>query len=121
MPNPNAADATKFETDVVNYLKSQGLFVYKPRQTSALDVGDIHLESDYVLQAKAWANVASALREGTADAQIQAKRANRFFGMSVIKKRGGRIADAYVSMPLHVFAALINSREETVYPTTPAS
>lgn len=110
MPNPSKARGTRFETDVERALKDAGLKAMKPRQAGVYDVGDIWLEDDIVLQAKAWKDITSALREGTAGAQDQAIHARRRFGAAVIKKPRGAIADAYVAMPLHVFAELIKSR-----------
>ena len=104
-------DGTRFETDVQRELTAAGLHAVKPRQTKQLDVGDIHLGTDIVVQAKNWANIASGLREGTKGAQAQARRAGRPFGVTVIKKRQGAIRDAYVAMPLHVFIALLTSRQ----------
>jgi len=109
MPNPNPHGAV-FESAVRDYLRAQGLVAVKPRQTTRLDVGDIHLEDDIVVQAKHWKNIAGALREGTASAQDQARRAKRPIGVSVIKKPRAPIADAYVAMPLHVFATLLRAR-----------
>jgi len=110
MPNPRKAQGTRFETDVERVLKEAGLRAVKPRQAGVYDVGDIWLEDDIILQAKAWKDIASALREGTAGAQDQAVHARRRFGVAVIKKPRGAIKDAYVAMPLHVFADLIKSR-----------
>lgn len=111
MANKAKAKGTLFETEVVRVLVAAGLPAVKPRQTGRYDVGDIHLDADITMQAKAWKNIASALREGTAGAQLQAVHARRPIGVSVIKKPGGAIADAYVAMPLHVFIDLIRSRE----------
>lgn len=101
---------TLFETAVLKELKAAGLKALKPRQTGVYDTGDIWLEDDIILQAKAWQNIASALRDGTTGAQDQAIHARRRFGVTVIKKPRGAIRDAYVAMPLHVFVELIKSR-----------
>ena len=104
-------DGPRFEADVTKALKAAGLKAIRPTQTRAVDIGDIHLGDDWVLQAKAWANIASALREGTQDAQTQAYQARRRFGAAVIKKHRGAIADAYVAMPLSTFIEFIKSQE----------
>lgn len=104
-------DGPRFEADVTKALRAAGLTAGRPTQTRIVDIGDIHLGDDWVLQAKAWQNTASALREGTKDAQVQAHQARRRFGAAVIKKSRGAIADAYVAMPLSVFIEFYKSRE----------
>jgi len=111
MPNPNGAKGTRFETDVTREFLGAGVYAVKPRQAGDKDIGDIHVGPDIVAQAKAWKNVTSALREGTKGAQLQAKRAKRPFGVTIIKKAQAPIRDAYVAMPLHVFISLLKSRQ----------
>lgn len=113
-----STEGTRFETDVVKKLKAAGFPAGRPTQTKMADVGDIHLGADWVLQAKAWANVASALREGTKDAQVQAYQARRRFGAAVIKKTRGSIDDAFVAMPLSVFIEFIQSQAHSEEPET---
>lgn len=103
MANPNKDKGTRFESAVERELKEAGIAAVKPRQTGRYDIGDIHVQDDIVLQAKAWANLTSALREGTAGATKQAEHAKRPFGFAVVKKPRGAILDAYVVMPLSTF------------------
>lgn len=103
MANPNKAKGTRFETEVTTALNDAGIKAIKPRQAGALDIGDIHVEDDVVLQAKAWTDYTTALNAGTKGATIQAERARRAFGVAVIKKPRGAILDAYVVMPLSTF------------------
>lgn len=105
-----SSEGTRFESDVVKALRAADLVAGRPTQTKMADVGDVHLGDDWILQAKAWTNIASALREGTKDAQVQAIQARRRFGAAVIKKTRGSTADAYVAMPLSVFIEFIKSR-----------
>ena len=107
MPNPNKAKGSKFELDVERYLQGEGLDAKRPRQTGNRDVGDLHVEGDWILQLKNWANIASAVREGSAGAVVQAEHAGRPYGAAVIKKPRGSIADAYVVLPLRLFARLL--------------
>ena len=104
-------EGTRFETDVVKRLRLAGFKAGRPTQKKIVDVGDIHLGDDWVLQAKARQNTASALREGTKDVQVQAYQARRRFGAAVIKKTRGSIDDAYVAMPLSVFIEFLQYRE----------
>lgn len=110
MPNPNKTKGTRFESAVTKVLVAAGLTAWMPRQTGRHDVGDIHVGTDLILQAKAWKDMTGAIRVGTAAAQVQAGHANREFGAAVIKKPRGRIEDAYVVMPLHAFIRLLHSR-----------
>lgn len=104
-------DGPQFERDVTKALRDAGLVAKRPTQTRIVDIGDIHLGDDFILQAKAWQNTASALREGTKDAQVQAYQARRPFGAAVIKKSRGAIADAFVAMPLSTFIEFYKSRQ----------
>ena len=112
MPNSNKTTGTLFETAVLKVLQAAGLRAVKPRQTTALDTGDIHVGEDVLVQAKDWANLSGALDAGTKGAQVQARRAGRPFGVAVVKRRGRHAREAYVVMPLHVFTALLNSRDK---------
>lgn len=106
MANPNKAKGTAHETNIVNFLASEGITANRVVQTGAKDTGDIHT-GDFVLQAKNWHDISSALREGTDGAQRQAEHAGKPFGVAVIKRPRKGIADAYVAMPLRVFARLL--------------
>lgn len=103
MPNAGKAKGTRFETDVVTALRAAGIKAIKPRQEGNQDVGDIHVEDDVVMQAKAWSDYTTALNAGTKGAAVQAERARREFGVAVVKKPRGAILDAYVVMPLSTF------------------
>lgn len=109
MANPNKAKGTRFETDVTRALCAAGIPAHKPRQAGRHDIGDIHIGTNFILQAKAWRDVTSALRVGTAAAQAQAEHAGREFGAAVIKKARGNVLDSYVAMPLATFIRLLLS------------
>jgi hypothetical protein len=107
MSNPNKAKGSAFELAVMRYLAEVfGRQVRRPHQAGYKDVGDLHL-SPFVLQCKAYANVASALNIGVAGAELQAGHAEEEFGVAVIKKRGSSIADARVAMSLRTFRGLV--------------
>lgn len=108
MANPNKAKGTLHETQTVNVLLAAGIKdVRRVVQTGALDSGDIHVGDSYVLQAKNWRDISSALREGVDGAERQAKHAKRPFGFAVIKRPRKGPAEAYVAMPLRIFAELL--------------
>lgn len=103
MANPRKAKGTLFETEVVKALVTAGIPAVKPRQTGNRDVGDIHVDDDIILQAKAWSDYTTALNAGVQGAVKQAGHAKRPYGFAVIKKPRAAILDAYVVMPLSTF------------------
>lgn len=107
MTNPNAAKGAKFERDIVAFLRAVfERLVRRPHQEGFVDVGDIHL-SPFVLQAKDWADVTSALRVGLAGAQAQARAAGEPYGVVVLKTRGSNISQARVAMTLTTFRDVV--------------
>lgn len=107
MTSANAAKGKAFERDVVRYLAEvHGRQARRPHAEGFLDVGDIHL-SPFALQAKNYANVATALTVGVAGAERQAGHAGEPFGAAVIKKRNAPVAEARVAMSLRTFRALV--------------
>ncbi len=108
MSNPRKAKGTRWETAVTRYLRDQGIYAYKPRQEGYRDVGDIHAPP-FVLQAKDWKDVVSALREGTDGARLQAHHAGLPFGAAVIKRARKPVGDAYVVLRLADLPDLIRA------------
>jgi len=107
MTSANAAKGKAFERDVVRFLAEVfGRNVRRPHAEGFLDVGDIHLDP-FAIQAKNYANVATALTVGVAGAQVQATRAEQDFGVVVIKARNRPIGDARVALTLTDFRRLV--------------
>lgn len=107
MTSANKAKGSRWELDIVRYLAERfGRKVRRPHAEGFEDVGDIHL-SPFVLQAKNYSDVATALRVGVEGAEIQASRAEERYGVAVIKRRGKGAADAYVAMSLETFRDLV--------------
>jgi hypothetical protein len=104
---------TKFESDVRDFLngvfKEEGVprKAYRPAQEGFRDTGDLHGLSPFILQAKNWKDLTSALREGVDGAQVQAGHAGEEFGAAVIKRPRKPVSEAYVVLPLRVFARLL--------------
>lgn len=107
MANANKAKGTKFETDVTKFLLAAGIPAHKPRQAGRYDVGDIHVDDDVILQAKAWDNMPAALTAGLKGADLQVGHARREYGIAVIKRPRAAIAEAIVAMPLRTFVRLL--------------
>lgn len=104
-------DGPRFEHDLVVAFKAAGIKAVQPRQDRPVDVGDIHVAGDVVVQAKAWRNLAQAVREGLAGAQAQKRRAHRPIGVVVAKQAYKSVGEAVVAMPLSDFILLLQSRE----------
>jgi hypothetical protein len=102
----------RFEYDLTKALRAAGIRATRPRQDRPGDVGDIHVDTDIVVQAKAWKNLAEAIRVGVAGAQAQKRRAHRPIGVAIAKQGGKRLTEAVVAMPLSDFILLLNSRSQ---------
>ena len=113
MTNANKAKGTRFETDVVKYLRSRGLPAVKPRQEGHEDVGDIH-SCLFTIQCKDWRDVSAAMREavdGAArQAGVRAKRSDwpwmTFHPVGVVKRSRKGTQEAYVIVTLETFATM---------------
>lgn len=103
---------TRWESDVVAHLKTLGIRAYRPAQTGFKDVGDVHGVSPFVIQAKDWADVTSALREGVDGARVQAENAGERYGVAVVKRARKPVGSAYVVMTLDDWARLLLDLQE---------
>ena len=112
MSSPAKRKGTAFESAVRDALDAffrgrWGLAPYRPAQRGHLDTGDINGVGPFVLQLKAYADTASALREGLAGAAKQADNAREPYGAAVIKRVRKPVGDAAVCMRLQDFARLL--------------
>lgn len=104
------AKGTSFESLIVGALNlfARGrLKAYRPAQTGFRDVGDVHGLSPFIIQAKAYKDLTTALREGVNGAVIQAQHAGEDYGVAVIKRPRGAIGDAYAVMRFEDFARVL--------------
>lgn len=97
--NPNKAKGSRFELEVERYLQDKGIYAFRPRQTGHVDVGDVHAPP-VCIQAKAYRDMASALRDGTEGAARQRVAAGLPFGVAVVKRPGKNVAESYAVMRL---------------------
>jgi hypothetical protein len=112
---------TQWETDVVNFLRStlgaRGV-AFKPRQEGLVDVGDIHVDADFVLQCKNWRTWSKAdLHKFVDAANLQARQAGRPYGASCVKRRKapgstGSVKTGLVTMDLETFAQVVHDLRE---------
>lgn len=84
-----------------------GIFPRRVAQAGFEDLGDVHGIEPFVGQAKAYKNLADALRLGVAGAVAQARRAGGDYGVAFVKKPRGAIGDAYAVMRLEDFARVL--------------
>lgn len=68
------------------------------------DEGDFDGLADWVLEAKSYANVADAVREGLADVTREQANAGTTFGAALIRRRGG---EWFVAMTLDQFCTVV--------------
>lgn len=112
MSNPNKERGTRWEgavRAVMNafFRRRYGLKVYRPAQEGYKDTGDLHGVSPFILQAKDWKDVVSALREGLNGAVVQAKHAGEAYGVAVVKRARRPTADAYAILRLQDLSRVI--------------
>lgn len=108
MTNPQKSKGTAFETAIYRFLQDAGLFAYKPRQEGHKDIGDIHAPP-FVIQAKNYKDIPTALRAGVDGAAVQRRHARMPFGVAVIKRPRKPIEEAYVVMRLGDFPKLVRA------------
>lgn len=103
---------TRHETSVVRSLSGffLGRYGLKPRRTATAgfqDPGDIHGVSPFIIQAKNWDNITSALNVGVKGAVVQAQRAGEMYGVAVVKKPNVSVGDCYAVLRLQDFARVL--------------
>ncbi len=110
MSNPSKRKGTTFEVAVKDYLRAQGVDVRRNPPTGAKDEGDLDVPSwDAAIECKATQRI--ELAHTVDEAEIEAVRAGRRFGIAVIKRRLKGIEDAYVVMSLADFTVLMSGYE----------
>jgi len=108
MSNPHKAKGTKWEVDVVNYLRAQGHpDALRVVPEGLQDQGDIRVREEWVLQAKAWSKVLDGISAGVLGYLRQRKAASLPYGAAVVKRPGKNVREGYVVMRLEDFAALL--------------
>jgi hypothetical protein len=115
MPNPQKAKGTRWESEVVRYLRSVGFDEARREvQRGARDVGDIGGFPLWAIEAKAYASVShSVLADFVAQANREARHAGKPFGIVVIKRPRHRTADGFVVMDLETWTRLERHLRDT--------
>ena len=106
MSNPSKAKGTRFEVDVVEFLRTHGFPHCERRALRGVnDAGDIAGIVGWSLEAKNCRTMDLAGWMG--EAQRQAANAKVYLHAVIHKRRGKNVRDAYVTLPLWAFVALL--------------
>lgn len=109
MSNPSKAKGTKFEVDVVEYLRTHG-FPHAERRAlrGTNDAGDIAGVVGFTIEVKN--HKALDLGNWCKQAAAEAVNAGGSRWAVVHKRRQHSTAEAFVTIPLHEFCALLGDR-----------
>jgi hypothetical protein len=118
MSHPSKAAGTRWETRVVSYLARWWSDICRRELTGRLDKGDIRNGPEgWTLECKAEAriNLPRYLRE----AKVEAENAGNPLYAAIVKNRRGKLStgsveDAFVVMPLHLWADYVATHEGDV-------
>ena len=105
MVNPNKAKGTAFESDVAKMLQSWGFDAWRMAQTGAEDQGDIGGLKDWAFEVRNRAKL--DLAKNVDDANDRARCKGSRYGVTVMKRRGRPVEDAYVAMDMQTFCHLL--------------
>lgn len=108
MTNPNKARGTTFERAVRMFFLDHEIDAYKPAAQGLADSGDIHGVSPFVVQAKDWHHVTSAINAGLAGAAKQKQVAGELYGAAVVARRDRPVREAYVVLSMEDFVDIIH-------------
>lgn len=103
----NKAKGTKWETDLVGFLKEYGFPARRVAQEGFKDSGDIHGISPFVGQAKNWKSWEDAIREGLDGAEKQKVNAGEPYGVAFVKRVRKGTGEGYAVMTVATFADLL--------------
>lgn len=107
MANPRKAKGTRWESDIVKYLRANGFpEARRVVQAGFADDGDIHV-LDFVIQAKAYRNITEAFNEGVKGYKVQRVNAGLPFGVAIVKRPNKNVREGYAVMDLEDFTAFL--------------
>lgn len=107
MTNHNKTRGTDFERAVRRFLLSNDIDAYKPAEQGLSDSGDIHGVSPFIVQAKDWANVTSAINAGIDGVQRQKQEAGEPYGAAIVSRRGKSVSGSYVVLTMEDFVDIV--------------
>jgi hypothetical protein len=121
MANPNKARGTRWESATAQYLRTESagaVQAHRPAQVGRQDVGDVHVDADWILQCKDHQKWSKASLLGWLEAAgRQALAAGRPWAAVVVKRRrgegcSGAVGEGLVLMRLETFAELLSENAD---------
>lgn len=104
--NRSKVKGTRFESEVVEYLRQRGFDKAERRALSGiLDRGDIANVPGWVLECKAEAAI--TLSSYVEEALREMENAKEPYAAAIVKRRGKNVRDAYAVMPLWLFSEIL--------------
>jgi len=88
----------QFERDIAAYMRAHDVPIIRQHDGGTLDRGDF-IMGPFVVEAKAYADLARGLREGTSDAAASAYRTD-LIPATIVKRRGYAITASFFAMQL---------------------
>ena len=108
MANPSKARGTRFEVACADYLRSAGFpECFRMADGGEHDAGDLGGLPQVAAECRDRARL--DLAGNVADANRRAIEKGVPFGVTIMKKRGAPVADAYVACDLQTFARLLHA------------
>ena len=110
MVNPNKVKGSKWESDVALFLRSYGFDVWRLAQTGAEDQGDLAGSGplmDWAFECRNRKEL--SLAKNVDDANDRARCKGSRYGVTIMKRRGRSVSEAYVAMDLATFTELLLS------------
>ena len=107
MSNPSKEKGTRFESDIVKWLRASGWDVWRMAQTGHEDQGDIGGLADFAIEARNRKKL--ELAKNVDDANDRARCKGAKFGVTIMKRQNRPTEDAYVAMDLATFVRLLQA------------
>lgn len=105
--NAAKAKGTRWETALVNFLRSVGIAAYRPAQEGFRDVGDLHGLAPFIGQAKDYRSWQDAIREGLDGAEKQKRHAGQPYGVAFVKRARRPAGAAYAVTTVATWARVL--------------
>ena len=105
MANPSKQKGTRFESEIANFLRASGFDTWRMAQTGHEDQGDIGGLRDFAIEARNRKRL--ELAKNVDDANDRARAKGCPFGVTIMKRAGRPVEDAYVAMSLGTFNDLL--------------
>lgn len=118
MSNPSKIRGTRWESDVVSYLRSNGFDQAERRALAGqADLGDIVNAGPYVWECKSTQRI--ELAKGMDETKEETKNANVRFGFLINKRRNKSVGEAYATMTLAQLCEMLTEITNNDQPTSP--